>query len=200
MFGCYNTVTATFTAQLVKTGPIAPGTVSSINLLQFFDRNSNFTGASAAFGTLVLNPVIVNVSSCTVSTSKKNFAVPLPTVSASALNGTGQPVAGTTPFNIQYTCNAGSSLYITLDTNTPGTAAGVILPPASCTTGTPAANVAVRLLKGDQQPVNFGIAQPLGSSPSGTLTIPYYAQYYATGSPVGAGAVCATATFTMSYN
>ncbi|SFK37757.1 Pilin (type 1 fimbria component protein) [Rhodanobacter glycinis] len=198
IFFC-NTVTTNFTAQLVKVGPVAPGTTSTINLLQFFDTNSNFTGPSPAFGTLVLNPVTVTAGSCTVFPSSKNFSVLLPTVSASALNGTGQ-LAGTTPFNVQYTCNPGNSLYITLNTNTPGTATGVILPPASCTTGTPAANVGVRLLQGNYQAVNFGIAQSLGPSPNGTLTVPYYAQYYATGSPVGAGPVCATATFTMSYN
>ncbi|TAM16866.1 MAG: type 1 fimbrial protein [Rhodanobacter sp.] len=204
-----NPISATFTAQLVKTGPVAPSTVHSIQLLRFYESDfvppnpdgtatTPYPNDSYSYGTLTLNAVTVSLGSCSVSGPSQGLVVTLPTISVSALNGTGM-VAGTTPFQIQYSCSSGASLSITLNTATPGTASGVILPPISCAAGTPAANVGVRLLQGNQQAVDFGTAQALGASPNGTLTIPYYAQYYATGSSVGAGPVCATATFTMSY-
>lgn len=204
-----NPISATFTAQLVKTGPISPKTVNSITLLRFYDSDQvppnpdgsttkPYPNDSGSYGSLMLSQVVVSMGSCSVSGPSQNLAVTLPAVSVSALNGTGT-VAGTTPFQIQYSCSSGAPLSITLSTATPGAAAGVILPPASCPTGTPATNVGVLLLQGNQQAVQFGVAQALGSSPNGILTIPYYAQYYQTGSPVSAGPVCATATFTMSY-
>jgi type 1 fimbria pilin len=76
--------------------------------------------------------------------------------------------------------------------STAGSATGTIV-----STGT-AANVNVQLLDGSFNPVTFGTAQSLGAAPNGTLSIPYYAQYYATGA-AGAGSVKASATFTMTY-
>jgi len=206
-----NPINATFIAQLVKTGPVSPGTISNIQILHFFDSdyspppprnrrltNTVYTSASASYGTLTLNPVTVSMSTCNISASSTNISVVLPTISTGALQSTGS-VTGQTAFNIVYSCPAGWSLYMTMSTATPGAASGVILSPASCTSGASATNIGVQLLQSNQQPVQFDVAQPLGNSPNGILTIPYFAQYYATASPVGAGAVCATATFTMSY-
>lgn len=204
-----NPISATFIAQLVKTGPVTPGTINSIRLLRFYESDqvppnpdgtptTQYPNDSGSYGKLMLSKVTVALGSCSVSGPSQNLAVTLPTVSISVLNGTGT-VAGTTPFSIQYSCSSGASLSITMNAATPGSAAGVILPPASCTAGTPAANVGVRLLQGNSQAVQFNVAQTLGSSPNGLLTIPYYAQYYATGTPAGAGPICATATFTLSY-
>ncbi|MFC5580592.1 fimbrial protein [Rhodanobacter terrae] len=205
-----NPISATFIAQLVKTGPVSPGQLTSINILGFFETDTvppppanwgnttYYSGASSQFGTLTLNPVTVSMSTCNVATSSKNISVILPTISTGALQSTGS-VAGQTAFNIQYTCPAGWALYMTMSTATPGTPPGVILSPASCTSGASATNIGVQLLQSNQQPVQFDVAQSLGSSPNGTLPLTYYAQYYATSSPVGAGPVCSTATFTMSY-
>ncbi|HUW53903.1 MAG TPA: fimbrial protein [Rhodanobacter sp.] len=206
-----NPISATFIAQLVKTGPVSPGTISSIQILQFFDSdfspppprfsgltNTVYTSASASYGTLTLNPVTVSMSTCSISASSKNISVILPTIGTNALQSTGS-VTGQTAFSIEYSCPAGWALYMTMSTATPGAASGVILSPASCTSGASATNIGVQLLQSNQQPVQFDVAQPLGNSPNGILTIPYFAQYYATAAPVGAGAVCATATFTMSY-
>jgi P pilus assembly protein, pilin FimA len=200
-------VYATFTAQLVKTGPVAAGTVSSINLLQFFDsdtyRPTLQSGSlqyspSPAFGTLILNPVTVSMTACTVTSQSANLTVTLPPVLSSALGSAGA-TAGQTPFNIYYSCPSGWSLYMTLSTTSPGSVPGVIMPSGSCSSGSPAANVGVQLLQGgNQQPVNFDVAQSLGNSPNGMFTVPYYARYYAAGT-AGAGPVCATATFTMTY-
>ena len=203
-------VTVTFTAQLVKTGPVTPGTVSSIQLLQFFDSDdvpanppgdgaiTTYPSASNSYGALTVNAVNINAGSCNVAAGSSTLSVTLPPIVSGALPTTGS-VAGETSFPIQYTCTSGWSLYMTMSTTNPGTATGVIMPSASCAAGTPATNVGIQLLQSNQQAVQFDSAQSLGNSPNGTLTLTYYAQYYATGSPVGAGAVCGTATFNMSY-
>lgn len=205
-----NPISATFTAQLVKIGPVTPGTISSISLLRFFDSDyvppnppgygntTTYSTASTSFGTLTLNAINVTVSTCTIVAGSQNVVVTLPTISTRALASTGA-VAGETPFSIQYTCPSGWSLYMTMTTANPGSAPGVILSPATCSGKTSATNVGVQLLQGNQQAMQFNTAQSVGNSPNGTLTIPYYAQYYANNTPIGAGPVCATATFTLSY-
>lgn len=205
-----NPVTAKFTAQLVKTGPVSPGTISSIQLLQLFDSDqvpanppgygaiTTYSSASPSFATVTLNAITISMSTCNVSAGSSDLSVTLPTILNNALPTTGS-VAGQKAFNIQYTCPSGWSLFMTMSTTNPGTANGVIMPSASCSAGTPAKNVGIQLLQSSLQAVQFNTAQSLGKSPSGTLTLTYYAQYYATGSPIGAGQVCGTATFTMSY-
>ena len=205
-----NPISTSFTAQLVKTGPVSPGTINSLKILQFFDTDNvppppNFwgntlyySGASLAYGTLTLNPVTVSMSTCNVTAGSSNINVILPTIATNALPGAGS-VAGRTPFTIQYSCPVGWSLYLTMSTARPATATGVILSAATCTQGTSASNIGIQVLQNNLQPVQFDVAQPLGNSPNGLLTLNYYAQYYATGSPTGPGPVCGTGTFTMSY-
>ena len=202
-----NPISASFTAQLVKTGPVSPGTISNLQILQFFDTDNvppyrwdslYYSGASAAYGTLTLNPVTVSMSTCNVTAGSSNINVILPTIATNALPSTGS-VAARTAFNIQYSCPVGWSLYMTMSTARPGAATGVILSSATCTSGTSATNIAIQVLQNNLQPVQFNVAQPLGNSPNGVLTLNYYAQYYATGSPTGPGPVCGTGTFTMSY-
>ncbi len=192
---------------MVKTGPVAAGSVSSIQLLQIYNSDSvpnnandpqSYPDPSNTYATLTLNPVTLNMSTCSVSAGSSNLSVTLPTIVSNALPSVGA-VAGETAFNIQYNCPSGWSLYMTMSTSNPGSADGVIMPSATCSAGTPASNVGIQLLQSNQQPVQFNTAQSLGNSPKGTLTLTYDAQYYATGSPIGAGQVCGTATFTMSY-
>ena len=73
-------------------------------------------------------------------------------------------------------------------------ASGVITP----TSGT-AKNVGVQLVDGSFAPVTFAAPTVVGITPSGTYNLTYYARYYATATPVGAGNLTATATFTISY-
>ncbi|MFC3652517.1 fimbrial protein [Dyella humi] len=205
-----NPITAKFTAQLVKTGPVSPGTISSIQLLQLFDSDfvppnppgngstTTYSSASVSFSTVTLNAITVSMSTCNVVAGSSNLSVALPTIVSNALPTTGS-VAGQKAFNIQYTCPSGWALYMTMSTANPGTATGVIMPSASCSAGSPASNVGIQLLQSNRQAVTFNTAQSVGNSPNGTLNLTYYAQYYATGSPIGAGQVCGTATFTMSY-
>ncbi|HUB88962.1 MAG TPA: fimbrial protein [Dyella sp.] len=203
-------VSVTFTAQLYKTGPTTPGKITSLTLLEIFETDTvatppsywgqtiYYSGASSSFGSLKLNTVNVSMSTCNVAAGSTNLSVTLPTVDVNALPTTGS-VAGQKSFPIQYTCPSGWALYMTMSTANPAAATGVILPSTSCAAGSPATNVGIQLLQSNQQPVQFNTAQSVGNSPNGTLNLTYYAQYYATGSPIGAGQVCGTATFTMSY-
>lgn len=193
------TDTITFTAQLIATGAtIQAGTVSSPSqLLTFENYSSGYSNSSSTYGSLSVNPVTVTVSACTVNTASQNLVVTLPDVTANTLTTTGA-TSGLTPFQINLTCNAGATASITMSTASyyGSSSLGVVAP----TTGSGyAANVGVQLLQSNgTTPVNFGTAQSVGTTPSGTLSIPFYAQYYATGA-AGAGNVSATVTFTMTY-
>jgi type 1 fimbria pilin len=193
-----SSIATSFTVQLIKTGPISPGTVGSINLLQLTNYSYGATDSAPYYVTLVLNPVTVSMNSCSVNVGSANFTVTLPTVSNTAFTGAGT-VAGTTPFKLVYSCVTGWTLSMTMNTANPGSSPGVILSTSggSCTSS--ATNIGVQLLQGNMQPVTFNSPQAIGASPNGTLTIPYYARYYQTAAPAGPGRVCATATYTMSY-
>lgn len=189
----------TFTAQLIATGStIQAGTVTSPSqLLTFENYWPGYTNSSPTYGSLTLGNVAVVISACSVNTASQNLVVTLPDVTASTLTSTGA-TSGLTPFQINLTCNSGATALITMSTASyyGSSSLGVVSP----TTGSGyAANVGVQLLQSNgTTPVNFGTAQNLGATPNGTLSIPFYAQYYATGA-AGAGNVSATVTFTMSY-
>ncbi|MGO4504328.1 fimbrial protein [Dyella sp. 2YAF14] len=186
-----NSTTVTLTGQFMKTGAVTAGTVSSIQLAQFWWYIYGSTNSVGPLSTLTLNSAAIAVQACSVNTDSTNLTVTLPTVSTQALKTNGA-VAGRTPFKINLTCQSGANVSITMIPSTAGVATGTI-----ANSGT-AANVNVQLLDGTFNPVTFNTSKSLGAAPNGTLSLPYYAQYYATGA-VGAGSVKATATFTMTY-
>jgi type 1 fimbria pilin len=194
------TVTETFSAQLIVTGTITAssiGTISANSLIPFWwyipggtvDPDSISLGAS-----LNISGGSVVMQACTVS-SGANMTVTLPTINARSLTSIGS-TAGLTGFTISLACQSGATATITMATANPATATGVIAP----TSGTGyASNVGIQILNSSSAPITFNTPQSLGSTPSGTLNIPYFAQYYVTATPVSAGQVTGTVTFTMSY-
>ncbi len=185
-----------FTLQLIKTGPVTPGTITGINLIPFWWYIYGKTNSVSLNANLILNGgTQVSLLACSVNTDSQNLTVTLPTVSTGALATSGA-TAGRTPFKINLTCQSGLTVSITMSTANPASATGVIAP----TTGSSyAKNVGVQVLNSGGTPVTFNSAQTVGASPNGTLTIPFFAQYYATAAPTGSGQVAGTATFTMSY-
>lgn len=178
------------TIELVKTGPISNGSLLLTGELARFlaGNGSPITDAIIQIvrGTTFVAPA------CTVTT--KSITVTLPTVSSANFAGLGS-VAGTTPFAIGLTCSSGTTLRIQLDS--PASVAGkpgVIAPSSGGAKG-----VGVQLLDGTGTAVNFGSAQTVGATPNGNLSVNYFARYYQTGTPVVAGLVQASATFTLSY-
>lgn len=211
--GTYSgTVTANYTAQLIKTtsGAISPGTISQTPLIPFWwyipggsvDSTSLSLGAS-----LIFPSTIITVPTCTVSAGS-NQTVTLPTVDSSQLAGSGK-VAGTTPFSIAVSgCPDGTSLATnTFSGGSVNTGTGNLKNTTTAANGG-AKNVEVQVLNGPGSSANGAIIfgkSNASTQNSGTfnvannaVTLNYYAQYYATGTAT-AGAVTATINYTISY-
>jgi type 1 fimbria pilin len=184
------TESGSITVELVKTGPIATG--------------SSLQGPLASFKAGATNSIVyamINLAgsltfaapACQVSTT--NVTVTLPTVTNQAFGGVGS-IAGTTPFQIGLTCSSGAIVRITLDTATPVAGEPGVIAPSSGSAG----GVGVQVLDSSgMAPVQFGVAQTIGATPDGALSVNYFARYYQIGSTVSAGLLNATATFTLSY-
>jgi type 1 fimbria pilin len=172
---------------LVKTGPIVSGSTVPAGTLAYWLYASGLR--VEAFN--LSNSVTIIDPACSVNTTPIN--VTLPTVSTGALASVGA-TAGTTPFAIALTCSSGATLDIELDyAGTASNITGVL----TKTSGT-SAGVGLRLLDQNYNPVVFGATTVVGSTPTGALSIPYYAQYYRTAA-VTVGSINASATFTLSY-
>ncbi len=179
------------TIELVKTGPIADGTTLQGSLASFKAGTPGNFIIDAVIN--LANSLTFSAPACQVSTS--NITVALPTVTSQAFSGIGS-VAGTTPFSIGLTCSSGATVRITLDTATPVAGQPGVIAPSSGSTG----GVGVQVLDSSgTTPVSFGVAQTIGATPNGALSVNYFARYYQTGSTVSAGLLGATATFTLSY-
>lgn len=179
------------TIELVKTDTIVNGTSIAGSLADFRAGKVNNDTTIAVIN--LANALTFTAPACQANATAIN--VTLPTVSRQSFSGVGS-VAGTTPFQIGLTCSSGATLRITLDTAAPVPGqTGVIAPSSGGASG-----IGVQLLDSSGlTPVAFGTATTIGATPNGTLSIGYFARYYQTTSPVGAGAVNATATFTLSY-
>ena len=183
------TLSVTSGLELVKTGPIRTGTVISGTL-----GNWVYDNGVTAEVFQIQSPVRLIYPTCTVNTSTIN--VVLPTVSNTAFNGVGT-VAGATVVPISLQCSSGNQLYIQFDTAASVSGATGVIAPA---TGTGRAkNVGVQLVNQSFTPVAFGTPALVGATPDGPMNLTYYARYYQTATPVAAGTVSATATFTLSY-
>lgn len=189
--------------QLVVTGPIAPGSVlTSGQLAQWNVDMCLFAGKSGNCKLLLgPNPAeVFNTSSITFvapACTGNSPTVTLPTVYASAFTGTGT-TTGQTPFTVQLTCTAASTVSITLS---PGQSVGLDSSGVTGSTGT-SQKVGVQLLQADgSTPIQFGNAYPAATTPSGNSapSLTFYARYYQTGSPVVPGTVTATATYILTY-
>jgi type 1 fimbria pilin len=203
--GTSGSLSVNYSAQLIVTGAVTPGTISAQTLFNYEWYIYAYDNSTTIGTSLTLNSgTQVSLQGCTVNTASQNLAVTLPTVGSTDFTGLGSS-SGRTPFSINLSCQAGTTMYITMSTANPnGTYTGVVQP----TTGTGyAGNIGVQVLyagnssSGNQTPtaVTFNQAQNLGASPSGSLSLLYDAQYFQTGTAVTAGNVSATVTFTMSY-
>lgn len=212
--GSYSgTVTANYTAQLVKTktGATSPGTISAISLIPFWWY---VPGGSVDSTSLTLNAslnlaaITVTVPACTVSTASANLAVTLPTVSASTLSASGL-VAGRTPFSIAVTgCPSGVTVATsTFSAGNIDNTTGYLKNSIKSKNGG-ATNVEVQLLNGAGSSATGGItlntkaASQVNSGQfniiGGAVTLNYYAQYIAIGKAT-AGSVNSSVQFTLTY-
>lgn len=179
--------------------------------------------ASAYDGTITFNGEITDTT-CTITgggaaTGTSNITVPLPTVSASSLPA--GAVAGTSPFSLILgggtNCTNGKTAALWIETTaTPAldTVTGALINQA-----TGGSNVEVQMLNGNNnQPINLGINaavvngqtvisannQPAATIVGNTATLPFVAQYLASGPSGGVaatpGAVSTYLTYSMQYN
>lgn len=197
----YSTVTFSVSTQLnlVVTGPIASGSVLNAGTLGYWQYQG--LGSNGAVSPVQIiaftlgNSTTITFPTCTVTTS--SISVTLPDISASALGSLGA-TAGAAPFSIGLNCPstaAGAPVYVEMNYN--GTASGiqgVLTPTAGTSSG-----VGVQLLYSNTA-VTFGTPTQVGTTTTGTMSIPYTAQYYQTQSAaVTPGTLTASATFVIMY-
>ncbi|SCU93441.1 F17 fimbrial protein [Cupriavidus necator] len=156
--------------------------------------------AHAADGTITFNGQIT-AQTCTINGGNSSFAVTLPTVSASTLAASGA-TAGQTPFQIALTnCTPNGSVHTFFEAGpTTDTATGNLILDAGG-----ASNVQIRLLNGGSanSPIKAGFADASQGSnvvaiTNGSATLPYYAQYYATGVAT-AGTANSSVLYSIAY-
>ncbi|VVP52034.1 fimbrial protein [Pseudomonas fluorescens] len=159
--------------------------------------------AMAADGTITINGQ-VTANTCTIDgngSSQKDFTVTLPAVSASALGSAGQ-TAGRTPFSINLSgCTPTSGnvhTYFEAGPTTDSSTGRLVL------VGGGASNVQIGLMNNDLTDIKAGFADALQNSKpvsvvSGSATLSYYAQYFATGAATP-GAANSSVMYTISYN
>lgn len=206
---CSGTVTANYTATLIKTGPIAPGNIPSINLIPFWwyiPGDPTYGTSISLNANLILPAITVTTPSCTLTTGSQNIAVTLPGVPASSLSTAGQ-VGGRTGFSIAVTgCPSSvSSITTYFYGGNVDTATGNLLNKGSAT------NVEVQLLNGSGgsasalSVIDLRGAQATAQNSSvfnvsgGNAALNYYAQYIASGGAATAGSVSTSVTFTIAY-
>ncbi len=197
--GTTGTFAETFTAQLVKTGAVTPGTLSGIQLMQFWWYEYGTTASSGPMSTaLTVNGgTSVTMVGCSVDTGSQNLTVTLPKIGTASLPSQGA-TAGRTRFNLTLTCQPGANATISFATASAfSNPTGVIAP----TTGTGmATGIGIQLINGaSTAPVPFNANQTLGATPSGAWSLPFHVQYYRTATSMTAGNVRGTLTFTMTY-
>lgn len=210
--GSYSgTVTANFTAQLVKTiaGPITPGTINAISLIPFWWYVSGGSAHSTSENlntALKFSAMTVTVPACSISTP--SFGVTLPTVSTRALASSAQ-VAGRTAFSIGLSgCPSGvSTITNTFSLGSIDASTGYL---KNATTSGSATNVEVQLLNGAGgtatafSPIILNAATATSQNSSqftvvgGAAKLNYYAQYIATGVAT-IGSVATSVQYTITY-
>jgi major type 1 subunit fimbrin (pilin) len=168
--------------------------------------------AGAVDGTITVTGTIVSNTCKVGSGSPNNFTVALPTISTSALGGSGA-VAGSTAFSIAVSgCGTSGTPSKVTTYFEPGSTIDTTTGNLSNQAGTGAATgVEVRLLNGSGStatafsPIVLGSASASQNSgqftlASGAATMNYYAEYYQTNATaVGAGSFTSSVTYTMLY-
>jgi type 1 fimbria pilin len=204
------TVTANYTATLIKTGPIASGNISSIDLIPFWwyiPGDGTYGTSKSLNAYLILPAITLTAPSCTLAAGYQNIPVTLPGVPVSSLSTAGQ-TSGRTGFSIVVTDCPTSVRTVTTyfyggnvdaDTgdlvNSNGTARNVEVQLLNGSGGSNAALSAIDLT-GSQAAAQHSSQYTVSGS---TATLNYYAQYIASGGAATAGSVSTSVTFTIAY-
>lgn len=163
------------------------------------------TNALASDGTITINGKITDTTcTVTVDNTTASATVTLPTISTTALPGA-DTTAGITPFNISLKdCSGSAAKASTFFEAGAFTDAATGRLNIDTTAAGSASNVQVQLLNADRNAIVAGASQAAGQNDiavdisSGSATLNYFAQYYATGT-VGAGTVTTQVDYTITY-
>jgi major type 1 subunit fimbrin (pilin) len=172
-----------------------------LSLLAVVAALSLASSAMAADGTITITGTVTDTTcSIAVNGGTADATVTLPTVSTSSLAASGD-VAGTTLYTIDLTDCSGTTLNTAHAWYEAGanvdTDSGRLNNNSSGTT----TNVQVQLLNSDLGVITAGVEEQgdvTVSISSGSGTLEYYAQYYATGAST-AGAVSTSVDYTIEY-
>lgn len=194
------------TFELIKTGPIQTGTQAiQINDIALWRQTSK--GGLKPSGDLYrikFTPFTLTNASCTIT--QKNINVILGTVSKSRFTGPGS-TSNNVPFAINLDCVEGTKINLQFDvphsiTGYPGTIA--------LTAGSTAQNVGIQVVDQSNTPVTLNMPKLIGTTESGSYTIPFYARYIQISPvdliplratyPVTSGTANGLLTFTLTYN
>lgn len=187
----YSTITIGLRAELIKTGPIAGGTVPRTTLTR-----SKIEGEDD-FAELNMAATVVQSTSCILDTP--HLSVPLGDQPSSIFQGPGsasEPVR----FDIALSCDRTANISLSMNGVTPPADAnnGVL----SLTGDSTARGVGVQILHQDGRPFPLGPTVDVGESGyDGAVTLfPFRARYYQTAPGVSGGTANATANFTINYH
>lgn len=178
--------------------------LSSHSCLSLLVSTLLLPSAFASDGTITITGTITDTT-CTIAVNDGNAdgTVTLPTVSAKTLAASGD-VAGATPFSIGLSSCSGTSLGTATSYFEPGayvdTESGRLN--VDSATGS-ATNIQVQLLNSEREAIVAGAATGGQNDistdiESGSGTLNYYAQYYATGVST-AGSVSTQVSYTIVY-
>lgn len=187
-----STFSVTSGLELIKTGPIASGSVLAAGQLGRWRWDDNKGNVLYPESFILGNAVTFTTPSCTIVTDPIN--VTLPTVTSGAFTGVGS-TSGKTPFQITLNCPAGAAVTnITMHSTAPDSHQGVVQPAGAGYAG----GIGVQVLDNNSNAVVFD-QQTVVSPPNATTAIPYFAQYFQTAATVSGGPVKATVTFDIFY-
>lgn len=180
--------------ELVKTGPIATGTLPSMNL-QYFHATPRSDNVNAYLFSLNMPEMPIRAVACAVT--QASVVVPMGDfIPKTRFTGPGSTDVDI-PFAIALNCDSGAQINIQLDGVAAGGAPGVLRLNAQADA---ASGLGVQILSGGL-PVSLGMPMSVGrSTADGPRTIDFSARYYQVGGTVESGIANATATFTMTYN
>lgn len=187
--GAFN-VSGTF--ELVKTGPVSPGSVSGTYRSGVL--NTGYVLNNGADSLTIASGTAIRSVSCSINPATANQTVFLATVSPTMFGSAGS-VAARTPFALALNCQSGVKVSVTFSSAS-GKAS---IPSVLASIGT-ATGIGVQLLDATQTPITLDSSFILTSSSTGNMSFDFYAQYYRLGvAPISPGTVKAMAIFTMSY-
>lgn len=185
------------TVELVKTGPIAAGTITPTTTTANYNvgvLNTGYVLTSNALVLYIAGGTAVRPVTCSVTSATANQSIPLATVSPSSLPQAGAAFAKT-PFSIGLVCESGVKVAVTFSSTSGSSGIGSVL----ASTGT-ATGVGVQLLDASLAPIALDSTLQLSAGTIGNDSYRFFGQYYRLGAAeVTPGTVRAAAIFTMSY-